>query len=314
MNADWVAASVRARALARRRVGAGECLALAALPTLADAIARLDDSAYAERLAGVTSLRAAQRATWESVLWQLRVLAGWLPAGATQLLRAVAARYELDNIVALARRLGGDDSAPDPFDLGALATAWPDLRLASSPGELSAALRRSPWGDPGDQPGTASVGMQNLRDTLTVVWLRRLASAAPAARIDAATACALIVARIRLVDRAEPSTRVRLLARPLLGTGWEAATTLTDLQQALPPALRSVFSGVSGSDQLWQAEAALRAQVGADGARLVRGALPSPQVVLGAVALLATDAWRVDAALAAASAGLGRSEVLDAVA
>ena len=47
---------------------------------------------------------------------------------------------------------------------------------------------------------------------------------------------------------------------------------------------------------------------------LLRSALPGPDAVLGALAVLATDAWRVRAALASAALGSGRSEVLDAVA
>jgi hypothetical protein len=42
--------------------------------------------------------------------------------------------------------------------------------------------------------------------------------------------------------------------------------------------------------------------------------MPGPDVVLGAIAVLALDAWRVRAALAAAAAGAGSSEVLDAAA
>jgi hypothetical protein len=48
-----------------------------------------------------------------------------------------------------------------------------------------------------------------------------------------------------------------------------------------------------------------------DGFRLLRGSRPGPDVVLGAIAVLSTDAWRVRAALTAAAAGAGSSEVLD---
>ncbi|WAP50822.1 hypothetical protein OL239_12580 [Arthrobacter sp. ATA002] len=65
---------------------------------------------------------------------------------------------------------------------------------------------------------------------------------------------------------------------------------------------------------LWRAEAALAARVENDGFRLIRAGLPGPNTVLGAMAVLATDAWRVRAALAAAAAHAGTSEVLDAVA
>ena len=46
---------------------------------------------------------------------------------------------------------------------------------------------------------------------------------------------------------------------------------------------------------------------------MLRRATPGPEVVVGAITVLAVDAWRVRAALAAADAG-GTSEVLDAVA
>ena len=55
------------------------------------------------------------------------------------------------------------------------------------------------------------------------------------------------------------------------------------------------------------------AAVEEDAFALLRTAMPGPSVVLGAIVVLAIDAWRVRAALAAAEAG-GGSEVLDAVA
>jgi hypothetical protein len=300
--------------MARRRVGAGACRIIADQSGLGEALALLADSAYAEKLKDCASLRAAERAIHESILWQLRVLAGWLPAGGTRLLRAVAGVYELDNIVTLTRRLAGDERGLEPFDLGALATAWPVLRSASSVGELYGALRSSPWGDPGVSADTGLAGTPNLREILTMVWLRRLADAAPAARDDASAACVLIVARITLVDRAELSPRLRQLARPLLGFGWESANTLAELLHSLPPALRPVFRGVQDVEELWRADAALRSKVETDGMRLVRGAMPGPDVVLGSIAVLAMDAWRIRAALASASSGAGPSEVLDVVA
>jgi hypothetical protein len=53
------------------------------------------------------------------------------------------------------------------------------------------------------------------------------------------------------------------------------------------------------------------AAVEKDGFRLLRGSMPGPDVVLGAIAVLSTDAWRVRAALTAAAAAAGSSEVLD---
>jgi hypothetical protein len=308
MSAAWVAASVRARSMARRRVGAGVSRRLAGQRSLADALRLLADTAQADRLAGCTDLAVAERATRDTVLWQLRVLAGWMPARGTSLARAAAGAFERENIVALAVRLDGGRAAYDPFDLGALATAWPRLRTAASAEQLARALRESPWGDTGSD-GTAA-----LRDVLTLVWLRRLAAVAPAARSWAEAACALTAARILLVDAAVPAPRIVALVRPVLGRAWESAGSLAELQAALPSSVKPVLGGIEAPEELWRAEAGMRASVEADGFRLLRSSLPGPDVVLGAIAVLATDAWRVRAALAAAAAGTGSSEVLDAVA
>jgi hypothetical protein len=308
MNADWVAASVRARSMAQRRVGVGGSRRLAAQHSLADALPLLAGTAYAGRLVRVTDLAVAERATLDTVLWQLRVLAGWLPARGTRLARAAVGAFERDNIVALARRLDGGRAADDPFDLGSLATSWPRLRTAASAEELADSLRSSPWGD------TGSGGKAALRDVLTLVWLHRLAAVAPEARTWAGAACALTAARILLVDGAVPSPRILQLIRPILGRTWETAGDLAELQAALPPSVQPVLRGIEASEELWRAEAGMRAAVEADGFRLLRSSRPGPDVVLGAIAVLAMDAWRVRAALAAATAGTGTSEVLDAVA
>ncbi|WP_024285180.1 hypothetical protein [Cellulomonas sp. KRMCY2] len=307
MNADWVGASVRARSMARRRVGAGAAREIAAQPSLGSALALLADSVHAGRLAGCTTLADAQRATRETVLWQLRVLAGWLSAGGTRLLRAVAGGFERDNILALARRLDGHPTPAD-FELGALATAWPRLRTASSVEDLVAAVRRSAWGDPGAE------GSTTLPDVLTLVWLRTVAGAAPEARRWTAAASALTVGRSLLVERVVPSVRLREVARPLLGRTWEETRDLAAFRAALPSSVRPALDGVEDASRLWRAEAALRARVESDAHGLLHGPRPGPSIVLGAIAVLDVDAWRVRAALAAAAVGAGSSEVLDAAA
>lgn len=167
-------------------------------------------------------------------------------------------------------------------------------------------LAASPWGD----PGTDSA----LSDVLTVVWLRRLTAEAPAVRPWAASAGALLCARLVLVNRSAPGERLLALLRPLVGTGWPGAETPDELRAALPPGAAQALAGVQDATDLWRAEAALAARVEADGFSLLRGGLPGPDVVLGAMAVVAVDAWRVRAALAAAAINAGTSEVLDAVA
>mgnify|MGYP003308788518 CR=1 FL=1 len=400
MRSDWVAASVRARSMAQRRVGAGTCRTIAAAPGLPEALAQLADTVYGRELQSAqtlshahrATLSQAHRATRRTVLWQLRVLAGWLPAGGTRLVRAAAAAFEADNILALNVSLrreyaasgnaahsaagptaGNAAQAAGPtagdaagigtgtgtgfgagtvkaFDLGGLATAWPRLQTAATEEELRLALASSPWGDPG--PETA------LSDVLTAVWLRRLTAEAAAARPWAAAAAALVAARIVLVDRTAPAPRLLTLLRPLLGTAWagsgDPATTgpagiaqasAPDpagldsapedsagqdsagqdsahpgsagpefLRNTLPPAAAQALDGVNRAADLWRAEAALAARIESEGFSLLRAGLPGPDVVLGAMAVLATDAWRVRAALASAAVRAGTSEVLNAVA
>jgi hypothetical protein len=304
MKADWVAASVRARSMAQRRVGAGAARAMVTLPTLDEALSSLRDSSYAQRLRGATDLAAAERAIRETVLWQLRVLAGWLPASGTALARAAAGTFEIENIMALALQLGGGPNAPEPYDLGSLATAWPRLRLAGSGEELAAILRASPWGE------IDTAGLGPLRDSLTVTWARRLAAVAPAAQPWCGAACVLVAARSLGVDGVAPAQPLLRLLRPVLGRSWENAGGVATFVSALPPSLQPVLRDIVVPRELWRAEARAYATVEKDGFGLLRGSLPGPEVVLGAIAVLSVDAWRITAALAAA-AGTGSSEVLD---
>ena len=307
MRADWVAASVRARSMAQRRAGAGTCRDIAALPNLPAAATALEGTVYGRDMSAARALGPAQQATRRTVLWQLRVLAGWLPAGGTQLVRAAAARFEADNVLGLAAALrAGTPPPPDPFDLGGLATAWPRLRTAETFETLQAMLTGSPWGEPSADAA--------LPDLLTAVWLRRLASAAPGARPWAVAGAVLLAARLLFVDRTRPAGRLPSLLRPLLGSRWPEAATLPELSLALSPAAGEALAGIQDPRDLWRAEAQLAARVEQDGFGLLRAGLPGPDVVLGAMAVLAADAWRVRAALAAAAAGTGGSEVLDAVA
>ena len=308
MKADWVAASVRARSMAQRRAGAGTSRAMAVQPTLDSAVALLQDSSYGQRMAAARGLASAERAVQDTVLWQLRVLAGWLPASGTALARAAAGTYEIENIAALAHHLAGGGPTPEFYALGALATAWPRLRTAGSAEELAAILRASAWGDVGTvEPGP-------MRDALTVAWARRLAASAAAARPWCGAVCVLTAARIALIDVAAPTAQVLHLLRPVLGSSWETASGIDGFTAALPRSLQGVVVGVASPKDLWRAEARAHAAAENDGFRLLRGSMPGPDVVLGAIAVLALDAWRVRAALAAASAGGGSSEVLDAAA
>jgi hypothetical protein len=129
VSAGWVAGSVRARALAQRRLGAGAARTLAASSSLEVALAALAASPYRQEVRPGQRLAEAQRAVAATLLWHLRVLAGWLPREGADMLRLLAGWFEVANVDELLHRLAGGE-AEEPFRLGALATAWPRLAPA----------------------------------------------------------------------------------------------------------------------------------------------------------------------------------------
>src|SRR3972149_286485 len=98
MSIGWVGASVRARLLLRRRVGQGRAAQIARSPSLRDALLGLAGTAYGRELEPGLRLEAAQRAVAAATLLHLRLLSGWLPPGRAEVLRALAAWYELANV------------------------------------------------------------------------------------------------------------------------------------------------------------------------------------------------------------------------
>jgi hypothetical protein len=308
MATGWVAATVRARAMARRRVGPVLARRVAGAPNLDAGLALLEGTAFDQVAAPGTALRDAEHQIRAEQLWELRVLAGWLPAAGTPLARALAARYERANIEAHRNRLAGRP-APPPFTLGTLALSWPRLAATSSLDELRRELAASPWGDPGAMSAT------ELHDALLVGWLRLVAAAATG--LDkvqrwVAGGAALLVAR-SIATAGEPDRLVHAV-RPLIGRRPASASSIADLRAALPSTARGTLARVDQPVHLWRAEAGLRAQIESDGFRMLRTARPGPAPVVGALAVLAVDGWRLRAALACAAAGTGPSEVLDAVA
>jgi hypothetical protein len=266
MSAGWVAGSVRARALARRRLGArpGEDLA------------------------------ETQHHVACALLWDLRVLAGWLPQHGVRLLRALAAWFELANVDEMLQALAGRPPGPE-FELGALATAWPRIRQADSRAALRAALAASDWRDPGGDTDRA------LRLGMRARYAARAAALPGPVRDWAAAAMALLVAGEL---RAGGHVGALLNDGPgLLGPAALGAVTLAELAGGLPPSVRWVLDGVTTPDDLWRAEATWRNRVEQDGLRLLRTATLDGQVVLGAVAVMACDAWRIRAALEIAARG-----------
>lgn len=307
MTSAWVAASVRSRALARRRLGAAGARSLAQSPSVAEAVARLADSPYRHDVHAADDLARAQHGVAATVLWHLRVLGGWIPRSGTPALRSLAAGFEVANVDEHLRALRGESTEPF-FRLGSFATAWPRLRTTTSPREMREVLRTSTWGDPGGE------GARTIRLGVRFAWLARVGQTVPAARSWAAGAAAVLAVRERVVaGRPVPEQSVRA-GEPLLGTDWTAARSVPDLARSLPPDAAWAVAEVSSGDDLWRAEARWWTRVERDGFALLRGSSFDLDAPVGALAVLAVDAWRVRAALEVADRGPSMLELFDAVA
>jgi hypothetical protein len=306
MSAGWVAGSTRARLLLTRRLGVDGARRVAGAGSLAEATAMLAGTRFA-RAAATADLDAAQRAVALCLLLEVRLLAGWLPAGAGELVRSFAAWFELVNVEDRLGYLSGADLV-DPLPLGALVSAWPRALRAQSATELRAALRGSAWGDPGDESAEAiHLGMR-------LAWARRIARAAPETRAWAAGALAILVARERFIGGRSaddlPGHRLREL-----GSGWTHARSLDEFASALPYRASWPLVAATEPRDLWRAETGWWRRVSADAELLVRGSREGRAVIVGVIALLGADAVRTAAALAAAAqpTSAGR-EAFDALA
>ena len=83
------------------------------------------------------------------------------------------------------------------------------------------------------------------------------------------------------------------------------------LRARLPGDIRWTLEGIDGVGDLWRAEAGWWQRVEHDGFALLRGSSFDQRPVVGALAVLAVDAWRTRAALEAAARG-GAAPVLEA--
>ncbi|MGC9669778.1 hypothetical protein ACNTMW_24930 [Planosporangium sp. 12N6] len=294
MSARWVAGSVRARALPRRQLGSAGARQLAGSRTLDDAVTALARSPYGRFVRAGDTLGAAQRGVADTLLWNVRVLAGWVPGDGVRALRLLAGWFELANVDEHLRALtaAGQPVEP-PFRLGTLATAWPRLAATTSPAELRDVLARSPWGDPGtDRPRELSLALR-------LSWADRVAAGVAPAGAWAAGAVALLVARTDPAQRRHlPQPALRAVDR-LLGRAWPEASTVEELAGTVSPSAAWALRDVPEPADLWRAEIRWWARVRADGARLLADPGFGPHAAVGAAALLAVDAWQTRAALEA---------------
>jgi hypothetical protein len=297
MIADWVAVTVRGRGLASRRLGEAGARRLAGMPSLDAGIAVLARSAYGRDVRAGMSVRAAQHAVSETLLWHLRILAGWARPDGADCVRQLGAGFEIANVVGQLARIEGRPADP-AYALGALTLGWSQIAPARTAAGVRHALAASSWGDPGGtDPGS-------VRAALLTAWCRRVADAVPDARPWAAAFAALLVARgvaagAPLAGDAVPQRHVDAV----LGSRWQAATTLDALAAELPRAAAWVLAGVRSGEDVWKAETRWWTRVEADALRLCARPQPESAIVVGLVALLAADAWRTRGALELAARG-----------
>jgi hypothetical protein len=294
MSTAWVAGSVRARALARRRIGPDGARAMATAGGLAEAVDLLARSAYGHGVRPGDTLVAASRGIADTVLWNLRVLAGWLPPKGADAIRVLLGGFEIANVQEHIRALSGRPTPP-PFRLGVLATVWPRLSATSSLDDLRTQLAASPWGDPG------ASGPRDIELSMTLVWMERVAGRIAPARSWALGAAALIVAREILLRREPLPPQAAASARRLLGTGWMRAATLTELRAGLVSPARRALDGLSDEHELWRAETRWWERLQEQAEALLAGSGTGLGPVVAVAAALAADAHRARAALEVAA-------------
>lgn len=295
MSLPWVAGTVRARLLLRRRLGRDRALEAAACATFPEALALLGSAGYGEGLRTATDHASAERAIAAALLVRLRVLAAWLPPEGASVLRALAGWFELVNIQERLAWFAGGPS-PRPFDLGSLSTAWNSLSQAQTAADLRTSLARSIWGDPqGERP-------EQIHVSLRLALAERVALTAPELARLADGAVALLVARELFVEgRPLELLADRRLCR--LGRRWQAAPTFGELVAHLPAQASWPLTGIDRADDLWRAELGWWLEAERVGQRLLRSAGDSRRAVVGAALLLTVDARYTATALGLAALG-----------
>lgn len=294
MSAAWVAGSVRAQALGNRRLGTAGVRGLARSASLDDAVRTLASSPYGRHVPVGADLAQAQRGTADAVLWNLRVLAGWLPSAGVYALRILAGWFEIANVDEHLESLAGRPADP-PFRLGMLGSSWSRLAATTSPAQMRSVLAESAWGDPGgDTP--REIGL-----TLRAAWARRIVDGVQTAAPWALGATALLLAReTQIGGRGLPDRAARIVDN-LVGRGWATADSLTTLHDRLPAQARWALHGVEQPAELWRGEVAWWNRLRSDALGLVAGSGFAVSRAVGVAALLAADAWLVRAALEAAA-------------
>jgi hypothetical protein len=287
VSTAWVAASVRARALARRRLGAAGARRLAGSESVEQAVTTLADTPYGHDVGAVDDITMAQHGVAASLLWNIRVLGGWVPRTGVPALRAMAAAFEVANIDEHQRALRGEVAGP-MFRMGSFATAWPRVAATTTLADMRDCLRTSTWGDPGSEADRV------VHLYLRVAWAARVAAAVPLTEPWMRTTVELLLTRDHLITGRPIPPAVQRAADPLVGA--EYTPVEDDLRR------------------LWRVESSFWRRVERDAFAALRGSSFDIRPTVAALALLAVDAWRVRAALETAAGQHDDLELFDAVA
>ncbi|HTJ70908.1 MAG TPA: hypothetical protein VL551_25425 [Actinospica sp.] len=306
MSGGWVAGTVRARSLVRRAIGDAGSHDLAAGPALSDALLRLSATSYGRGLSADATLAEAEHTVGDAALWNLRVLAGWLPRAGLTVLSVLAADYEIRNVADRLLALTGRP-VPAPYELGALARAWGSAAGAGSPAEVRGALTSSPWGDPGSaEPAALLAGLR-------LSTASRLAELHDATRPWGCGLAAIVYARERFLrDAALPASDARVAAT--IGPAARAADWPGFVASLPARSADWPFEGLAEPSELWRAEERWWTRVRRDSERLLHAPGFGPEIVIGCAQTLLADAHGVCAALEAVSRdghGIGDGHVRD---
>ena len=183
------------------------------------------------------------------LLLELRLLAGWSPAGAGEPIRSFAGWFELVNVEDRLAYLTGADLVA-PHMLGSLVAAWPQAARAQSAGELREALRGSAWGDPGgESPQAIHLGLR-------IGWARRVSHAAPEARSWFGGRAGAPDRARAIPDRPRRRTSCSRCGRASSGSSWAPARTLAEFAAAIPARASWPLQGATEPQELWRLEAA----------------------------------------------------------
>jgi len=127
-------------------------------------------------------------------------------------------------------------------------------------------------------------------------WAAHLADAFDAAIPWAAGAAALLVARERLLEGRELNPQASARAAALLGREAPRADSLPEMAARLPVAAAWAIEDLGRPEDLWRGEIHWWRRLDRDGRAMLADSRFRLEPVVGALALLAVDAWRTRAA------------------